>query len=163
MIELDENETPIVVTDQVLKFRDFLISCWGNLDKLMENHDWEDDGKFTREWIQANWEFLVERELLGGKACLSTLEWCDRITQGKSHKLYGVVCKVPTDYKLRDLLKETLNYENEDLLLFGFRTQTESIFGVYPPFDYAEIRTSNKKKIYVVPLDLCQFHLKILS
>jgi len=31
----------------------------------METHDWDEDGDFTFDWIQANWEFLVERELLG--------------------------------------------------------------------------------------------------
>ncbi len=30
----------------------------------MEGHDWDCDGGLQVDWIQANWELLVERELL---------------------------------------------------------------------------------------------------
>ena len=38
----------------------------------MSNHDWDDDGGFIDEWLQVNWEFLVERELLEKKGFLKS-------------------------------------------------------------------------------------------
>ncbi len=39
----------------------------------MENHDWEEDGNFIDDWIQMNWEFLIEREILGKGKYLAPL------------------------------------------------------------------------------------------
>ena len=36
----------INVTTHLLKFRNFLIDSWTDLDLLMGNHDWDDDGSF---------------------------------------------------------------------------------------------------------------------
>ena len=59
------------VTGQIYLFRDFLVSAWPHLDLMMNNHDWDTDEKFIGEWIQVNWEFLVERELLGKNGILT--------------------------------------------------------------------------------------------
>ena len=53
------------LTKQIELFRQFLVSGWPNLDALMEHHDRNNDMAFSDDWIQTNWEFLVERELLG--------------------------------------------------------------------------------------------------
>ena len=53
------------ITEQICLFRNFLVSAWPYLDLMMKNHDWDNDGRFVGEWIQVNWELLVERELLG--------------------------------------------------------------------------------------------------
>ncbi len=79
MIDLDE--LPLDVTDQILKFRDFFIICWPQLDKFILEHDWDDDVDFIDDWIQVNWEFLVERELLGKEGYLLPLNLGSRITQ----------------------------------------------------------------------------------
>lgn len=60
------------VTEHILKFRHFLLSSWNDLDLLMEDHDWDDDVNFTFDWLQVNWEFLVERQLLKKTGFLNT-------------------------------------------------------------------------------------------
>ncbi|MDB6081207.1 MAG: hypothetical protein JWO53_479, partial [Chlamydiia bacterium] len=62
---IDLERLPVDVTDHLTKFRDFLCICWPSIDSLMSDHDWHDDGDFIDDWLGANWELFVERELLG--------------------------------------------------------------------------------------------------
>lgn len=98
---------PIDITYQVRHFRDFLVSAWPYLDQMMNNHDWEDDGWFSDEWIQANWEFLIERELLGNRGSLDPLDGSDRITFPELSATYKVVCDVTKGVELRDWIKKS--------------------------------------------------------
>ncbi len=91
MIDLDV--LPIDITSHILNFRNFLNSSWAWLDALMEAHDWDEDGDFTLDWIQTNWEFLVERELLGKDRYLLPLEWNNRITFPDGCAKYKIVCE----------------------------------------------------------------------
>ena len=71
-----------------------------------------------------------------------------------------VVCAVDTGVELRDWIKKTLNYEGEDLLIGGFSSRCDVTFGLYPPFDFVDVRTLDRKKMYIVPFDSCTFLLK---
>ena len=63
-------------------------------DQLMSNHDWDDDGSFIREWLQVNWEFLVERELLEKKGFLKPYTYSNhRITFPNAVATHVIICK----------------------------------------------------------------------
>src|SRR5262249_44630608 len=149
MIDLDA--LPIDITSHVINFRNFLNSSWPWLDALIESHDWEDDGDFTFDWIQANWEFLVERELLGKGRYLLPLEWNNRVTFPNASAQYKIVCEFKDKVDLIDKVRKTANFNGEELLIFGFRTPA----GIYPPFDYAQVGTHDRKKIYNLPTNCC--------
>jgi hypothetical protein len=89
---IDLNTLPIEITSHILNFRNFLNSSWPLLDALMEVHDWDEDGNFTLDWIQANWEFLIERELLGEGRYLLPIERNNRITFLDGCVKYEIVC-----------------------------------------------------------------------
>lgn len=154
------NEITSDVTKHILKFKNFLNKCWGELDKLMENHDWENDGEFLDEWVQVNWEFLVERELLKLHGYLSPLACNAHITPYKGKFFYKLICEVDKNIELKDWIQKTFNYEDEELLLSGFRAEYDATFGLYPPFDYIEACTIDRRKIYIVPITACRFFLK---
>ena len=158
MIEI--SNLPLDITNHIIKFRNFLNASWPCLDELMDNHEWDDDGGFIDDWIQCNWEFLVERELLNKQGHLFPLEWNSRITEYRGQRLYQITCTIKKDIELIDWIKKINNYENEKLLLSGFRTKHETSFGLYPPFDYVEIRSKDKKKIYIIPFSSCRFILE---
>ena len=157
MIEL--TNLPINITKQVNLFTDFLVKSWSSLSDLMDDHDWDDDGDFTSDWMQVNWEFLVERELIKGQGFLTEIEWSARVTYPQAKATHKVICKVKDPVILIDWIKKTENHEGEDLILEGFLTPVETSFGLYPPFDYADIRTIDNKKIYRAPLNQCQFYI----
>lgn len=155
---IDLNTLPIDITSHILNFRNFLNSAWPCLDALMESHDWDDDGYFTFNWMQANWEFLVERELLGKGRYLLPLEWNNRITFPSGGAQYKIVCEFKDKRELKDLILKTSNFNGEELLIIGFYTSA----GIYPPFDQVEVRTHDNKKVYVVPITSCRFMLKLI-
>ncbi len=158
MIEL--NQIPLEVTHQINYFRNFLIAAWPFLDKMMKNHDWDSDVGFTHDWIQANWEFLVERELLGSTKRLFPLGWSKRVTDQKSTVTHKVICQVEKSLELRDWNKKTLNYQGEELLPGGFCSPYDITYGLYPPFDYVNLYTLDRKKLYIIPFDNCKFYLQ---
>ncbi len=161
MIEL--NHIPLQVTDQINYFRKFLIAAWPFLDKMMQNHDWDSDMGFTDDWMQANWEFLVERELLGAGNYLYPLRLGKRAVSLDVQPNYKIICQLKNHIALVDWIKKAENYQNEELLIYSFCAKYQLTFGLYPPFDFVKIGTLDRKKIYVVPFDECTFWLKSIT
>jgi hypothetical protein len=58
------------INGHIMKFIKFLNVSELIVDELMADHDWEQDVNLSLEWMQANWELLVERELLSQNASL---------------------------------------------------------------------------------------------
>ena len=139
----------INISDHILKFRNFLINSWSDLDLLMSNHDWDDDEGFTLDWLQVNWEFLVEKELLGkGNYLMSYFNTESRITNPDAKPNYRVICKL-------------LGAENEKLTLFfgGFEAKTKGGYGIYPPFDYVNVFIDTKRNSRSIPVNECAFFI----
>src|SRR5258708_3964922 len=68
---IDLEHLPVDVTGHISKFRKFLNTTWPCLDDLMEDHNWDDDLDLIDDWLQVNWQLLVERELLGNHGTLT--------------------------------------------------------------------------------------------
>lgn len=160
---IDLTTTPIDITDYIISFRNFLNSSWPYLDALMENHDWDKDGNFIDDWVQANWELLIEREILGKDKYLLPLEWNNRMFFSTKYAKYKIVCKITGDVELKDWILKSNNYEGEELLIFGFRSSKGVSYGLYPPFDFVEVRSCEKTKVYIIPLNCCRFLLKPIA
>lgn len=156
---IDLTTLPLDVTNHVMKFRNFLNVCWASVDNLMETHDWDNDGDFLTNWMQVNWEFFMERELLGPDRFIFPIQCSRRITFPASRPTHKIICKYNQAIELRDQISKTFNYDGEELLLDGFCSKYESSFGLYPPFDFIDARTLDKKRLYTIPLLNCQFFL----
>ncbi|HEY4832190.1 MAG TPA: hypothetical protein VIH61_06485, partial [Waddliaceae bacterium] len=121
------------VTNQIALFRDFLNVVWPSLNALMAKHNWDDDGCFTDEWLQLNWEYLVERQIFGkGNGALSTfsmMDGSDRIFSHASNCVYGVIAYPKNNCDPIDVKKKIKPPFSKGLKLFSFRTYKGGAYG----------------------------------
>jgi len=151
------------ITYQVNLFRQFLNKSWATFDQLMEEHDWENDGGFSDDWVQANWEFLVERELTENKKLISSLYMYNsrkRMTAVGSKYDYLVLVKPREKNKLLDLSEGIEIDFSQEVRLFGFCKALHPGFGLYPPFDLCDLCVDRTKAMYVVPFNDLTIYLK---
>jgi hypothetical protein len=156
---IDLINLPIDITNHILNFRDFLNKTNPCLNMIMKNHSWEEDTIFEEDWIQSNWEFLVERELLGKDRYLFPI--CGfRMTCPEKQSQFKVVCELNEKPRLNDR-KQKYNYQGEELLLFGFFTIRQDGFRTTGlPLEYVQLCTFPKKTLYFVSVSSCRFILK---
>ena len=163
---IDLNRLPVDITSHIIKFRDFMNASWPFLDDLMEEHDWENEPYFTLDWLQANWELLVERELLGEHGYLTEFSMSmvtSRYRNPDAKAIYAVVVKPVI--QLIDLYKNTVIPSDENLIFYSFKSACKGGgFGLYPPFDLVCIGIATKKEttsknLFLVPLKNLIFYL----
>ncbi len=150
----------INVTLQILNFRNFLLHSWHDLDLLMSNHNWDDDASFTLEWLEANWEFLVERELLEKGNFLRPYYYTNRrITYPNEKPTYEIICKAkPGNYLIDD--KNGIKIPNDIQLIFGgYVSRQNPGYGWYPPFNYVTLFTSEKKELFRAQIETLEFFI----
>lgn len=158
MIEFDK--LPCDITGHINTFRGFLNASWPFLDALMKDHDWDDDGGFIGEWLQVNWEFFVERELLGNFGYLTPLSvpiHNIRVTKPEANPSYTVLAM--PEKALLDAENQLVVPFDKSLRLFSFITPIRGGFGFYPPFDYANLVVDTEKKLFTVPINELKFYL----
>lgn len=161
MIELISSKR---LTKQLEYFRQFLISSWPYLDILMENHDWDNDMDFIDDWLQTNWEFLIERELLGQGIYLSPLAIylsTRTITKNASpnYSVITLVSKNVLDFKTGKYLPK-----NCALRLLGFCSElAEGGTGLYPPFDLVDLVSDSTREHFIASFSELEFQLMKLD
>ena len=156
---IDLTTLPIDITTHILSFMDFLNKANPCLNIIMENHFWEDDAVFWDDWMQMNWEFFVERELLGKDKYLFPISW-SRISFPEKQAQFKIVCETTEKPELNDR-KRKYNYQGEELFIFGFFTfRKDGCITTGSPLDYVHLCTYPKKTLYFVPVDSCRFILK---
>jgi hypothetical protein len=150
------------VTTHILKFRKFLIDVWGDLDTLMEDHDWDEDGCFIDEWLQTNWELLVERELLGKTGFLNSFG----IFHGRKRyhneivkNTHEIICLPRHGVDLVDDETKKSIPNGTRLVFHIFLKKLDVSHGLYPPFDYAGVVSEGRKYRYMVPVKDVEFFL----
>ena len=115
---------PIDITGQVQKYREFLNISWNYVYcQILHHHDWNRDSDFLDDWMQINWEILVERELLGVNQSLSQLSG---IARGKSFFKPGIepdyIVIAQLDFGTIDIHADKINPNDRRLRLYGFLT-----------------------------------------
>lgn len=161
MIELISSKR---LTKQLGYFRQFLISSWPYLDILMEDHDWDNDTDFIDDWLQTNWELLIERELLGQGIYLSPLAIylpTRTITKNASpnYSVITLISKNVLDFKTGKYLPK-----NCALRLFGFCSElAEGGTGLYPPFDLVDLVSDSTRELFIASFSELEFQLMKLD
>lgn len=132
----------------ILNFQIFLLSCWPQLDQIMEYIDWDDNPYFIDHWVQANWELLVEQQL-GGTVVLPTYGYDPsvnaRYTGTKIAPNHYIGCA-----------------SNSKHGLFGFvcfTTISGDGFSFSPPFDTVCVRNVENNELGYMQLDTVRFSL----
>ena len=164
MHPIELNCLPIDITDQIIKFRDFLVAAFPHLMLLMDEHDWDDDMKFLGHWERVNWEFLVERELLGKGKYLTPLyiaiDPVVRMTHPGIQCTHSVVTKISTD--MVDARITKLVPKNCWLRLCWFLTPSKKGkgFGWGPPFEFAKLALDKKRRtLFYLPIEELKFYI----
>ena len=123
---------------------------------------WDDDGSFIDDWMQLNWELLVERELLGKNFSLTQFSTThlskNLIHQGKKPD-YVVLAKLKED--LIDVVSNKKIPMIEVLRLFSFKSLYEKSNNLTygPPFEIVGLVNDKAKKIYAVKFEDLRFYL----
>ena len=152
----------INVTTHILKFRKFLLDCWPDIDALMEDHDWHDDGYFIDEWLQSNWELLVERQLLkkaGHVNSFGIYYGRNRYAQKESTITHEIICRPKDNVSLIDEKSNEPIPRGTKLIFHIF---LKKMGGLYPPFDSAGVYSKNGKNVdlYYVPVSDVEFFME---
>lgn len=148
-------------------FSEFLNSCWKNVLPSLENRTYTTNESSINDWLQANWELLVERKVLPLNEYLEIYgEGADfngrssRITDIQSIPQYSIkVISCCSD--LVDLLNNT-EVGNSELTfekLVGFEN------GFYidnPPFNYVLTQDESSGIERVFSMEKVKFELKSL-
>lgn len=152
--------------DKITKsFATFLSSSWNSVQPLLKNRSYTDDEASLYDWIQANWELLIERKILSLNNYLEPYgQGADfngsssRITDIEAiatHTL-RVYSKKPVREYLNNQIIDTLSFE----LIFEEFVTIENHFYTYsPPFDYTLTRDKQGEK-RVFHLDDIFFEIK---
>ncbi|MEZ8652087.1 hypothetical protein [Vibrio splendidus] len=109
----------------ILNFQQFMLACWPQLNQVMQSLDWDNDPYFVDNWIQANWELMVEKQLgIEGVILLPygyDISPSSRYTRKGASATHRVICK------LKDM-------ENS-LAFLSFISKAEGELKLEPPFD----------------------------
>lgn len=148
------------VTDQVVKFTEFISQGLIYVDDLMEEHDWEEDPDLSVDWIFINWEFFLGRELLGlGGGKLATL-YGGRSTRPSFQKgVKFAVFAEPMSGTVDHRSKCIISNKNE-LKVIGFITCFDSVYGYYSPFNIVSLIEDATENKYDVSIKQLQFYLR---
>ena len=152
------------ITDTIVHFRKYLLVIWDDIDNLMSHHDWEDDGYFIHNILQANWELLVEKQLLEPNEILtpySSYYGSKPVLHKNGVPTHRVICKVKDDRQLYSIPHKKLIPENSTLIFrILLRAFKEGSDGLYPPFDAVDLITADHKHLCCVPLSDVTFYLE---
>jgi hypothetical protein len=147
------------LTQQVELFRKFLIYNSPILDKMMDQHNWDNDMDLMLDWIQVNWELLVERELLGKELFLTPLSipMKTRVTNKDARPNFSVNTHIEKD--VVDLKKGAIIPKNKTMRFCGFCSSLNNGFGLYPPFDLATLYLDLTRETFITPVLDVKFYL----
>jgi hypothetical protein len=132
-------------------FSDFLNYSWDKVIPLLIDRSYTSDESSINDWLQANWEILVERNVLSQNGYLEFY--------GDGADCYGASCRM-TDIEADSTfaVKVKLDKKNANDILNNEILPTNAVFsfdklvnfknGFYlnePPFDYVLIQDNNGK------------------
>ena len=131
-------------------FRCFLLSCWPQFLKLQCQINWDESPYFTDDWLQANWELMVEYQALKHEQYLAPYGYnhasdCRYLNKGKvcTHR---VACK--------EINKEEVFY------FLCLVTKSDDGCAIRPPFDFIDVEDKVTGKRTSIPLKNATFYIE---
>ena len=133
----------------ILHFRDFLIQSWPCLSKTMHFSDWDDDPHFIDDWMQANWELLVERQI--------------ESVQVLAPYGYGVLSEIRysnnTLITHRVVCREKADPTGNTYVFQSFLTKEDG-WRIWTPFDYVEAENLATGKLSMIKFEELEFSVE---
>ena len=156
---IDISLLPVDVTEHVIYFRQFFNNSWRDLDFIMNDHDWDNDGNFIDDWLQNCWEFLIERELLGRNNFALTPFSTTHLTLPKRKPTHTIIAIPKLGEKVTDLKTNKLIDSKISFRFFCWKTFRDGCFGLYPPFDLISVIDDDSGQTYTTYFDKMNFIL----
>ncbi|RUO79862.1 hypothetical protein CWI84_09555 [Idiomarina tyrosinivorans] len=136
-------------TGLILNFQNFIVSCWPHLNCIMRDLDWDNEPYFIEDWLQANWELLVEKHLGVDGVLLPS---------------YGYEADTSNRYKKtgtnpsHKIMCSQFNSENKYLFL-SFISKNGNALSIEPPFDYLKVK-DDQNNVNFIKSDGVKFYLE---
>ena len=139
--------------DQLVRnFHKYILACWPQLNLIMENLDWDEDPYFIDNWLQANWELMVEKQLGNSKVILAPYGYDinpdNRYMMSGAPFTHRVIC---------ELLDSRDSY-----FFLEFSTTERGAVKYAPPLDFVAVENQNNKIEYL-QLDKVNFSLATIQ
>ena len=118
------------VNNLIINFHGFLVACWPNISKVLEQLDWDESPYFLDNWMQANWELIVEEQALESGRLLVPYGYNSsprcRYTCKDGKLTHRVICRK------KGQLESRYNF-------LCFVSKENGVFKVEPPFDFISV------------------------
>lgn len=142
------------VNGVILRFRDLILQAWPSILSTFEHLDWDQDPYFFDDWLQANWELLVERQILKLGQTLVPYGY------GGSPENRYRLCDKPASHMIICSANSGHSYHGQFLC---FASKSNGNVKISPPFDFANIKDLGSKEIKSVPVGELEFDVVPMS
>lgn len=123
----------------IINFQYFILACWPQVSLIMEHLNWDENPYFIDEWLQSNWELLVEKQLGSDKVLLPSYGYDpspnSRYTKVGVEPTHRIVCKALNNEKHYHFLK--------------FVSKNGGALAFEPPFDFVAVKNAENKIEYL--------------
>ncbi len=135
----------MLINEIVLNYRSFLISSWTCLSEILIKLDWDESPYFLDDWMQANWELLVEKQIDSSYILAS----------------YGFNNSPQCRYLGKDktVTHRIICWENKEIkyIFLCFTTKKDGRYEIRPPFNYVNVENFVTGERSVLPLNQLNF------
>lgn len=138
------------IDEIVLNYRKFLIAGWSYISEILINLNWDESPYFLDEWMQANWELLVEKQI-DNELVLASYGF-----DNSARCRYSDKNKIVT-HQIICWDKERIS--ESKYIFLCFTTKVNQRFEIAPPFDYVNVEDFLTKERLVLPLGKLNFSL----
>jgi len=159
-----------MLVDQVVRlFAQYLNSCWIFCIPLLKERSYAPDKQSINDWLQVNWELLVERKILRIGDYLEVYgEGADyngassRMTDIEALPNYRISINGKGSIKVFDVLNNE-EFHIKDYSFEMFVSFFDGWYKLEPPFNHALLVDHNSKLERVIAIDEVQFELEKLK
>ena len=137
----------------ISNFQKFILACWPQLSVIMENLDWDNDPYFVESWIQANWELMVEKQVLDNGHLLLPYGYdvkpeCRHTNRGKAatHRVIA-----------------TVKNESKKYSFLSFTSKNSGAAKFDMPLEFVSVKDLSTGDISQIQLDKVEFSVESLS
>lgn len=139
------------IDEIILNYRNFLVVSWSCLSEILNELDWDESPYFLDEWMQANWELLVEKQI-------------DEVDTLASYGYDGSSACRYSD-KNRTVTHRVICWETEEetetkYIFLCFVTKKDGAYEIAPPFDYVSVENFATRERLALPLNKVKFSIE---
>ncbi len=155
------------IDNAIRLFSDFLTASWENVIPLLLDRPYTTNESSINDWLQVNWEFLVERKVLPINKYLEIY--------GEGADFYGESSRITDIHSLPNYsIKVVLCYNNQTDVLNNINVYSNNFIfeklvgfenGFYidnPPFNHVLVHDINIDIDRVFSIDKVKFELQLL-